>query len=756
MKPWHRMLVLVVASFPATPHLAQTNTEAELHEEVVVVTARKREENLADTPLAVTALPAAALTRYQVDDLGGLRDIVPNLSVNIGDAANAIVYVRGVGQRDSLSFADPGVGIYLDDVYLGRAQGAFLEVIDIERIEVLRGPQGTLYGRNTIGGAIKYVSAQPSPEPAFMVEAGLGDYSERSARVVLNGPIGDGAAALGRLSLAYASHEGYRQNTLMEAGSTDGDENLFAWRGQLDLAPSSRLSLKVTLDGSKSAPERSLTPVRVTPGPTLVAATANKGAVDGPLHVEADYNDVEDLHVRGAAVRAGFTLANNVTLRSTTAYREVGHQTHIDLDGTGYEIFGVFVDQDQDQFSQEIQLFFSSSESPRKGLRGLVGAYWFSENDVTPDGIRNTEPIDFALGGGFFLPYNTVSENDQSIDARALFGEFSWNLNPDVELTAGLRYTDESRELRRKACQAFSTDELDIDRCDPPTGSLNPFALRVDLEETFDALTPKLGIAYKGGFGLLYANWARGFKSGGFDGRIGYNGASDTGAVGAQTRAYEPEFSSTFEVGWKRAGAEGAWQLAVAAFFNDYTDLQLSSFSATPGGGFATVFTNAGKADTLGFEMELLARPAENLRLDFNLGYLDAQYQEFIDATGNDVSDERTPINAPTWTASLGIQSRHETGFGRLRLAADIGFRSKYYVDVNNLEALAQDGYRVVNASLDLEATDERWGVSFGIKNLTDAEYITHGFDLTAFPGVGLAYYGDPRTYRLRVRYRLQ
>lgn len=751
MRQWLPMLVLVPVTFSATPNLAQTKTEAELDEEIVVVTARKREENLTDTPLAVTALSGAALTRYQVDDLGGLRDIVPNLSVNIGDAANAIVYVRGVGQRDSLSFADPGVGIYLDDVYLGRAQGAFLEVIDIERIEVLRGPQGTLYGRNTIGGAIKYVSAQPSPERTFLIEAGLGDYAERSARVVVNGPIGDGTAALGRLSVAYASHEGYRQNTLREAGPTDGDKNLFAWRGQLDLAPSARLSLKVTLDGSKSAPQRSLTPVRVTPGPSLVAATANKGAAASPLRVEADFNDIEDLHVRGAGIRVDYTLANGVTLKSTTAYREVDHQTHIDLDGTGYEIFGVFVDQDQDQFSQEIQLSVSSG----KKLRGLVGAYWFSENDVTPDGIRNTEPIDFALGGGFFLPYNTVSENDQSIDARAVFGEFSWKLNTDMELTAGLRYTDESRQLRRKACQAFSMDQLDIDRCNPPAGSLNPFALRVDLEESFDATTPKIGFSYDGDFGLLYANWARGFKSGGFDGRIGYNGASDSGAVEAQTQAYEPEFATTFEVGWK-GGAVGSWQLAVAAFFNDYTDLQLSSFSATPGGGFATVFTNAGKAETVGFEVELLTRPAKNLLVEFNLGHLDAQYKEFIDAAGGDVSDERTPINAPDWTVSLGIQSRHETGFGRLRLAADLGYRSKYYVDVNNLDALAQDGYRVVNASIDLEAIDERWGVSFGVKNLTDAEYITHGFDLTAFPGVGLAYYGDPRTYRLRMRYRFQ
>ena len=752
MKQWLRMLVLVVFTVSATPSPGQAATEDQLVEEVVTVTARKREENLTDTPLAVTALSASALSRYQIDDLGGLRDVVPNLSANIGDASNAIVYIRGVGQRDSLSFADPGVGIYLDDVYLGRAQGAFLEVIDIERIEVLRGPQGTLYGRNTIGGAIKYVSAQPTPEPMFVVEAGLGDYAQRSARVVVNGPIGDGTGTLVRVSAAYASHEGFRRNTRTEAGSTDGDKALFAWRAQLDLAPSPRLSLKLTMDGSDNAPKRSLTPVRVTPGPSLVAATAIKGAATSTSRVEADFNDVEDLRVRGVGIRADYTLGGGMTLKSTTAYREVGHRTHIDLDGTGYEIFGVFVDQDQDQFSQEIQLALSRG----RGFDGLLGAYWFSEDDVTPDGIRNTEPIDFALGGGFFLPYNTVSENDQSIEARAVFGEFSWKVNSSVELTAGLRYTDESRRLRRKACQAFSAVALDIDLCDPPHGSLNPFALRLDLEESFDAMTPKIGIGYNSEHGLLYANWARGFKSGGFDGRIGYNGASNAGAVEAQTQAYDPEFANTFEIGWKAAGSDGSWQFAIATFFNDYTDLQLSSFSATPGGGFATVFTNAGKAQTLGFEMELLARPAEHVLLNLNLGHLDAQYREFVDATGNDVSSERTPINAPRWTANLGVQSVHATTLGRVRITADLGYRSKYYVDVNNLDALAQSGYRVLNVAVDLEDHDEEWAVSLGVKNLTDAAYVTHGFDLTAFPGVGLAYYGDPRTYRLGLRYRFQ
>ena len=731
------------------PALAVQADQAIIEE--VVVTARKRQEGLLETPLSVSALPDSELRRLQVDDLGDLQGVVPNLAANMGDAANAIIYVRGVGQRDSLSFADPGVGVYLDDVYLGRAQGAFLDVIDVDRIEVLRGPQGTLYGRNTIGGAIKYVSAAPTEAPLFELQAGLGNYAERSARVTLSGPLSAGGELLGRLSVAYGAHDGYTNNTHAGAGDTDGDRDSLAWRAQLSYAPADEVTFNLVLDRSVSDPRRSVTPARITVGPTLVAATAGKLPASDPFAVEADFNDRERLEVQGVSLGIDYSINESVALKSTTAYREVDHRTHIDLDGTGYEIFGVLVDQDQEQFSQELQLSFSAGDA----LTGLVGVYWFSEDDVSPDGISNSEPIDFAFGGGFFLPYNTVSENDQGIEAGAVFGELSWLVGNGVELTGGLRYTDESRHLRRKACQAFSPAPLNVDACNPPPGSLNPFALNLDLKKSFDALTPKIGISYTSDTaGLIYLNWARGFKSGGFDGRIGYNGASSAEAVDTQTEAYDPEIADTFELGWKIGSADGAWRFSAAAFLNDYTDLQLSSFSATPSGGFATVFTNAGKAETAGVELEMLARPSAYLLLSASLGYLDAEYQEFIDATQRNVADERTPIHAPDWTASLGAQYVYPMDFGRISVSVDLAYRSKYYVEINNLEALAQSGFGLLNAAVALEDLAGKWQVSFGVKNLTDKTYVTHGFDLTAFPGVGLAYHGAPRTWRVRAGYR--
>ena len=505
------------------------------------------------------------------------------------------------------------------------------------------------------------------------------------------------------------------------------------------------------MDRSVNDPDRSVTPVRVTQGPTLVAATASFQPGGSPFAVAADFNDLERLEAEGAAVALDYRLSEAVRLKSITSFRQLEHATHIDLDGTGFEIFGVHVDQNQEQFSQELQISYDSGGA----VKALLGAHYFSEDDVSPDGISNAEPINFGV---FFSPYGTVSENDQSVQASAVFGEVSWFLTPNLEFTVGLRYTDEAKRLRRKACQNLAilgTVLPSVDECDPPADSSNPFALNLDLDKNFSKFTPKLALSYSSeGMGLAYFTYARGFKSGGFDGRIGYNGASNADAVATQAEPYDPEVADTYELGWKASLSDGRLRLSTALFYNDYQDLQLSSFSATPEGGFATVFTNAGKAETYGVEAELLASPMQNLLLSFNLGYLKADYREFINSQMQDVSEALTPINSPKFSGSLGLQYRHALGFAWLELGADLSYRSAYYVEINNLGALKQEGFALVNASIGLEGNQGKWGLSFGVKNLTDKAYITHGFDLTAFPGIGLAYYGEPLTYRFGVRYR--
>jgi len=740
------ILIFGLSMTLATNAVAQDEQGVEPTElEELIVTARRREENLLDVPLAVTALSSSDLERLHVENVGDLQYVVPNFSMNMGDAANAMAYLRGVGQRDSLSFADPGVGVYLDGVYLGRAQGSFLDIIDVERIEVLRGPQGTLYGRNTIGGAVKYESAQPETNNfSAHLAGGFGNFGSRQSRLVVNLPMRDSIAAL-RLTVSHLSHDGYTENLFRDAGSTDGDKKQTAIRSQLLFSPLPNVDVRVSLDRTENAPERSMTPARVTGGPLFTVATQGKQPATDPFEIEANYNDVENLITQGWSLNVDWHPTETLTYSSITSLRRVDHQTHIDLDGTEFGVFGVHVDQNQEQLSQEFQMLFEGTS-----VNGVLGIFWFSETDVTPDGIRGTEVIPF-----FFAPYNTVSENDQSLDSTALFSELSFTLSDQLDGVIGLRFTSEDKQLARRACQSFGEAELRIDECNPPMGSLNPFGLNIDLGESFSAWTPKIGLTYDyAEHGMMYASWSRGFKSGGFDGRIGYNNATSDDIVEAQAQPYDAEIADTFEIGWKTRSEDNDWRLSTILFFNDYQDLQLSSFSATPAGGFATVFTNAGHASSKGLELEVKRRLANGWLIDSSLGWLDSRYNEFINSMNVDVSGDLVPIHSPELSAHLSIVRQIDMTIGTLQVALGSSYKSEYYVTISNLPELKQDGYIQLGGSVSFSNPVGDWSMTLKGKNLLDREYITHGFDLTAFPGVALAYHGAPRTWDLALQYR--
>lgn len=267
----------------------------------IVVTARRRDERLQDVPVAVTALSAQTLENLQASDIGDLQGAVPNLTLHEGDASNAVVYVRGVGQVDSLAFADPGVGVYLDDVYLGRAQGAFLSVYDVDRIEVLRGPQGTLYGRNTIGGAVKFVSTPLTADFNAQAEATVGDYDLREARLSVGGGLNSEGTLLGKAAVSLSRRDGYSDNAF--TGQDDGDKDQIAGRVSLEYRPSDDLSFRLNVDGSRDRPDSSRTPARATNVFGLYPDT-----LGDPFKVDADFGDLNDLDTFGAALTADWAL----------------------------------------------------------------------------------------------------------------------------------------------------------------------------------------------------------------------------------------------------------------------------------------------------------------------------------------------------------------------------------------------------------------------------------------------------------------
>ncbi len=684
----------------------------------IVVTARRREESLQDVPVAVTALGETALRNIQAANLGDLQSSVPNLSLHVGDAQNAVVYIRGVGQVDSLAFADPGVGIYIDDVYLGRAQGAFLDVYDVARIEVLRGPQGTLYGRNTIGGAVKFVSAPLRNETEASIEFDVGNYNLISAKGSLNVPLIDDKLII-KAAFARTTRDGFSTNQV--DGSDDGDKDLWAGRVALEYRPSDTVTWRVNSDISRDDPDTSRTPARATSVFGLVPPNTD------PFKIDADFNDKNFLKTKGISSTLSIRPSDSVEIKSITAYRTMDYSTKLDLDGTAYAFFGVYVTEHQKQFSQELQFNYTGDR-----LTATGGFFYFREHDGTLSGLYAPD-IELVTG----------SFNDQINKSYAIYGQMNYRLTETLSLTAGLRYTKEDKVFRRT--QSF----FDASTPFPFDYDTTPGLLVTDIDtgKGFSSVSPKFGLDFKPSDNLLlYASASRGFKSGGFDGRS--NTAADA-------KPYLPETMWSYEVGAKASTPDHKVTANLAIFQNDYKNLQLSSFVADENNDFAALFTNAGRATMRGAELELAARPVAGLSLNANLAYLDSKYDRFIGPGGVDISNERHLVNAPKWTWMLAGNYKFDLfSFATMTLGGSISHRSKSYTVVSSSETLAQQLNTLVDAFVRFEEPTGAWWLSFGGKNLTNKHVITHGFDLSDSLGYQLAYYNDPMTYNATLGFR--
>jgi iron complex outermembrane receptor protein len=707
----------------------------------IVVTAQRREQSLQDVPIAMTAISADELAAAQVTDLGGLQALVPNLSMTVGDSMNAVAFIRGVGQRENIAFADPGVGIYVDDVYLGRAQGAFLDVLDVERIEVLRGPQGTLYGRNTIGGAIKYVSAAPTEQAHGWSELTAGNFGRVDFKASAGGPLTD--ALSGKLTVAKLTEDGYTRNLF--DGAKIGDRDTTAWRGALRLRATDALMLDFAVDGTRARPDSARPPILMVPG--LVSGGVVRS---DPYVTDLNFADAADLDTDGAVLTATWQAADNWTFKSVTAYRQLKWLFHFDVDATPLRTFDVFVeDEEQDQTSQELQFAYTS---PR--LNAVGGLYYFREQDITVQGVFAPD----FLGLGFY----EIDRNDQRNRSYAAYTQLDFKLLPQLTLTAGLRYTQEEKDFRR--IQEFFGD-IDFNGAvdvPAPTSVAELVAAlgtgirvtdldipdRDPFDNTWSDVSPKLGLSWQAtDDALLYATASKGFKSGGFFGRA--NAAFDASP-------YDQEELRSYEVGFKSTLLEQRLRLNTAVFYNDYRDMQVTSFAAS-GGALVATFDNAGRSTLQGAELETIFAVSDAFTLQANVSYLDAQFDEYLIAAPGggliDVADQRTLPFTPEWTARLGASYRVVLGSGQLDLGADLSHRSKTYFEINGSEALAQPGYELVNAAAIYTSAGGQWRLMLAGQNLTDEEYRDFGFDLSG-SGLGqFAYYGKPRSYSFSVRF---
>ena len=735
------------------------NAETARTDNIIVVTARRREERLTDVPIAVTAFTAEQLELTGTQDLTEVAQDTPNVTLEVSRGTNTTLtaFIRGVGQQDPVAGFEAGVGLYVDDVYLNRPQAAVLDVYDVERIEVLRGPQGTLYGRNTIGGAIKYVTARLPDDFSLKVRGTYGSYDQADAIVTVSAPVGD-ALKIGA-SGARLSRGGFGENLFL--GTENYNKDIWAARGTIELDTGrlfARLSGDYVIDKSEARQGGRLIPGLFTGAPVL----------DDPFDTRAGLNVVDqEVEAYGGALQLTYELSDTLSIKSITGYREDSSTSPIDFDSLPEADLDVPAIYENDQFSQEVQLLVEGDR-----LSGVVGAYYLDARAFTAFDVAL-----FTTGDLISLPgLNAQTLGDVNTETYSIFGDFTYDLTDRLSVSLGGRYTwDErsSRVLRTTFIGGFS------DLFGPSDAV--PIAVTSDFDgsETFKQFTPRASVSFKPTPDQnIYFTYSQGFKGGGFDPRGQTSQApdlNDDGVIDADDQfdflRFAPETVDSFELGYKALLLDDRLNLRFAAFKTDYTDIQIPGSIGVDtnddgvNDSFIGITSNAGDADINGFELEFdalvgrdFAGEGSRLSVTGALGVLDAKFNEFIDAFGNDVADERVFQNTPDITANMGLIVGAPVGGGFLDFASSVTLRS----DASQFETpnpfLDQDGYTLVDASLVYTDASDRFSIGLHGKNLFDTRYIVAGYNFVAggtggqpfVPTLGLdgtltGFYGDPR-----------
>jgi iron complex outermembrane receptor protein len=728
-----------LAGLTATPALAQSADEAaEADDGAIVVTARRREENLIDVPIAITAISGDQLAAQGALDITALAETVPNVTLEPSRATNSTLtaFIRGVGQQDPVSGFEQGVGIYLDDVYLNRPQGAIIDVYDVERIEVLRGPQGTLYGRNTIGGAVKYVTKRlDADDPTLRARVSLGQYSQVDGVLSGSMPVTDTFRVGG--AVASFNRDGFGEN--LTTGDENYDKKVLAVRATLEWQPAENLLVRLagdyTDDGSSPRQGYRLLPTVSAAQPALLGGDFDTLA-GSTLTMPIKENSVV---AKGGQLYAEWSPSEAWTFKSITAYREDSSDSPIDFDSTAARSFDAPVVYTNDQASQEFQVLFTQDR-----LTVVGGAYYLDANAYNK--------FDVVFGS-----VTQLTVGDVDTQTWALFGEATFDLSDQWSLTVGGRYTDDQRSSRivRQTFLGVNSPLFGNAAAVSITAPVLVGGVQVVPEfngtRTDTDFTPRAIIAWKPNADLnLYASYSEGFKGGGFDPRGNF--------ANADVRAgFLPETVESYELGAKTSLLDGRATINTAVFFADYTDVQIPGSLVLPGPpvSFVGTVTNAGSAEMKGVEVESAFQFTDSLSARLNVGYIDAEYTEFL-LNGVDVSAQRDVQNTPDWTGNASLTYSLPLLSGRAGITGSASYRGATQQFETPIPALDYGAYWLYDVSLTWASDDDRWQLGLHGRNLSDERYITSGYN---FPGAAtdnsvLAFYGNPRTVTLTASFR--
>ena len=772
--------------------------------EQITISARKREEKLQEAPLSVSAFSATSLRNSDVLRADDLTRLAPNLKLEVspGLQNSAAVMIRGIGNADVIATRDNGVGIYVDGIYLARTQGQLLGLGDIQRVEVLRGPQGTLFGRNTIGGALNIITRKPGTDFAVEGSARAGNLDLFQSRASVNIPIvPEMAAAL--LSFQSITRDGYTTNQLI--GQETDDRKSLGFRAALRLNPTERLEAMFTGEQTRSHAAGRGGECRYNPQTFANAPAAQIQQLSGFQFVqnclanqaddEFDYSTPtrtkDNLDSYSLTSQITYEISDLATLKSLTSWQRLEAEGILDLTfanaGLGATPFG-FLDvspDENDQVSQEFNLtgeildgrlnytagVFGFYEKTTPGVYGQFPSFNLCTADpnmlVFPAAFEQSlKPMFAAFGQDPNQPLAPAFKQavvcNGSFTARgprtrtsawAGYGQVTYDLTERLHVTGGLRYSAEMK-LFSYMQQNFLTPNVQFDPF-----AANPVGTQT---ERFGKWTPLANVAFDlTESSIVYASYTRGFKSGGFNGRPNAN-------IAISLAPFDQEVLDTYEIGYKSTAFDNRLQTNVAVFYGNYDDIQRTILSSAGGGQFASRVANAGEAVIRGAEIELRAAPTRALDLRIGLGFTDAEYREYDDImagpfvngvqTFNNISRRNEEFyNTPNFTGSFSAAYTLFDVMGLGDLTTRLNWYHQNTIDYapgSSINSLRQGTYGLLSGQMFLKLADGKTEIGLFGDNLLDRRYLNGGISFEDGFALSDAYYGAPRTYGLEVRRR--
>lgn len=758
-----------VALLIADTMVARAQTEApNAGIEEIVITAQKRSETLQEVPVSVSALTGDQLDQIGFANAQDIRTFVPNLNMhtNAGGNTGTTVSIRGAITGDPIITFEPAVGIYVDGVYISKSVGSLFDAPDMERIEVLRGPQGTLYGRNTSGGAINLISRKPQEEAEARIRLGGGKFDSFGATATLDSgkhSIGDGEA-LGRIGVRgtaqYRTRDGmYRNEPINGVGSGDLGSKDFDDLDRVssrlitrwDLRENLKLDYTFEYFRAREVPTafqlsgvRDGTPASAFfPGiedfvqrdrvnaignnKVMTADDLASGRGTGSLNLRNQLLT----HLHNITADADFEdvpVLGNIELKAISGWRTVRLAEIQDLDGTPLHLTDFQLYVDQKQFSEELQMVGDTADGM---VEYVVGLYYFEER-----GGENNPQVFF---GGSPIGVSRKSINRFHNNSIAPYGQATLRppfLDERLSLTGGLRYTYEKKRAARTTVARFA-----------------------DQSKTFDNVSPMGNIAFQiTDDALAYYRFARGFKSGGFNGRSPCQ-SKDLGGPAEITcpdesfplfdKPFKEEIVTSHEVGLKTEWFDRRLQVNATGFFQDIKDKQVSDFRADPTFG-AVTFVNNADQNIWGAEIEANAAPTDNLTLRLAYALLRPEYTKFINLMGEDVKDAAAFVNSPEHTINVGAAYSVPTDYGIFTIGADGYWQDDEDYLIFNNEIIHAGDYFVANGRISLAEVamfDGYMDIGFWGRNLFDRKYRTFGIDFGPLVGVAGNTYGKRRTF---------